>query len=106
MRISDWSSDVCSSDLIRGLSLLDSLSRRTRINLEVVIADAAALPALSDELEPLRGGRGEVMLRLSDGTMEAVLNLGRKYVLDAEVAARLEYVKGVDRKSTRLNSSH
>src|SRR3546814_10268260 len=110
MRISDWSSDVCSSDLfiasifdddaqeaveaaardgecallsvellwrpeedtprvtIRGLSLLDSLSRRTRINLEVVIADAAALPAPSDELEPLRGGRGEVMLRLSDGT--------------------------------------
>src|SRR3546814_10275749 len=27
--------------------------------------------------------------------MEAVLNLGRKYVLDAEVAARLEYVNGV-----------
>src|SRR3546814_17337640 len=45
---------------IRGLSLLDSLSRRRRSNLEVLIAGAAELPDLPDVLEPLRGGRGGV----------------------------------------------
>src|SRR3546814_11138079 len=102
MRISDWSSDVCSSDLedaprvtIRGIASLDNLAKRTRINLEISLASTAALPMLSLELERVRGGRGEVVLRLMADDIEATLNLGRKYALDAEIAARIEYLPGV-----------
>src|SRR3546814_2822928 len=35
MRISDWSSDVCSSDLAIGLAMLFALGQRTRLGLAV-----------------------------------------------------------------------
>ena len=80
---------------IRGLTPLDSLSKRTRINIELTVTNVAALPLLAEELKRAGGGRGEVSLRLKDAELEAVLKLGRTHALDAELAARLEYLPGV-----------
>src|SRR3546814_20135069 len=73
---------------IRGLGLLDSLSTRTRISREVVIADAAALPELSDELEHLPGGRRAGRQLLSAGRRDAGGELGYPFVCEGEDAAR------------------
>ena len=80
---------------IRGIASLEDLAKRTRINLEIGIADTAVLPLIEAELRQAMGGRGEVLLRLTAPDIEAVLNLGRKFALEAEIAARIEYLPGV-----------
>src|SRR3546814_4945933 len=101
MRISDWSSDVCSSDL--------HLRQR-------VLADAAVpLPVLAGELALLEGMNGvegfrakqavgfarrPARKRLRQG--EAQLH---QRALDATYGIRI-VVGRTDRKSTRLNYSH
>src|SRR3546814_9548980 len=97
MRISDWSSDVCSSDLIVGAAE----AQRKRAG-EVALGGVQLLggrsllchapPLLADEVEGF-----------ADPSV-----LGRGAAVDqvAVVVAGEVGVDGVDRKSTRLNSSH
>src|SRR3546814_2723536 len=102
MRISDWSSDVCSSDLP-----------------EQVVGIAAAGPRAAADQEP--GQRQQpVTVRLSrrerDGAAGARADIGEVVVPAGDGAAvEVETVTEVgqnpdlptqDRKSTRLNSSH
>ena len=74
---------------------LDSLAKRTRLMLNLRLADATAIPALSRELADARGGHGLIraILPVSDGR-EATLVLGREFNLDADLAARLTRVLG------------
>src|SRR3546814_1775834 len=105
MRISDWSSDVCSSDLRTGtfhlygtadrqvlstsfLALAESL-KRTRI-------DATAVYDYVLQGAPMGEATMVDSIRLFPGTKIAVMN----------GAATLEDRPPIDRKSTRLNSSH
>src|SRR3546814_4994713 len=99
MRISDWSSDVCSSDLIDRpggfMDPRDPLSRgRTSIALDMKNPDAVAtardLCKSADGI--IEGFRPGVMERLGLGP-------------DVLLADNPKLVYG-DRKSTRLNSSH
>src|SRR3546814_18828244 len=58
MRISDWSSDVCSSDLLR-LDIFDVVGQRIFVDRAVIEADAAAFAAPAVEpgdtvLHPVR----------------------------------------------------
>src|SRR3546814_1845946 len=93
MRISDWSSDVCSSDLERRIA-------------EVAAADVNAAAALGPEVAH-RGGDGrEGVQRIAElveaERLHVVLQIGR-------LARRVRFREGTelaDRKSTRLNSSH
>src|SRR3546814_10818028 len=105
MRISDWSSDVCSSDLAPELwadyGLKVALVPRNRPNLRrnrghVLYPDAASKwAAVAEAVRTVREGEA----------MRPVL-VGTRSVGDSEaVAAALERI-GIDRKSTRLNSSH
>src|SRR3546814_1098067 len=113
MRISDWSSDVCSSDL----------EGRTRRETDLVIddeMDAAAgvvagharkTEAFPHDALPRKGGVAVDQHRqhlLVLGQIVAV-DLLRAYLAEHDRIDRLE-VRGVgderDRKSTRLNSSH
>src|SRR3546814_19917605 len=71
MRISDWSSDVCSSDL------LDAVSPDHKIvvlhqSLHALVANSAALAAakLTDASQPPPGG---LMLRDAEGRLNGVL---------------------------------
>ena len=69
---------------------LDSLAKRTRLLMNLRIADSASLAALSRELAAVHGGNGVIraVVPLSEGR-EATLLLGRDFILDADLAARL-----------------
>src|SRR3546814_1614070 len=106
MRISDWSSDVCSSDLVAaGADLRDEVLVRDG-DLTVLMAALFFVRDLVLDLE--RAGTGfyhllrEEVRRL--GIAEARVDVGddRHDVRLVIVDARLD----LDRKSTRLNSSH
>src|SRR3546814_4996341 len=100
MRISDWSSDVCSSDL-------EDLAAT---ELCLLAVPAQALRGVADALAPVLGPR--VPLVLCAKGIEAVSGLLMTEVTAEALPGRpLAVLSGPtfaaeDRKSTRLNSSH
>ncbi len=80
---------------VRALQLFESLSKRTRLQLEVEAEDGAALRRLAAAVAGDRGGSGELRLRVMLEGGEAELVLGRDFLLDAELAARIERIEGV-----------
>src|SRR3546814_1220170 len=117
MRISDWSSDVCSSDLLLEAALGERIG----------VADEEW--ALIGPLLPAERGRGcrpaqdnrryfEGMMwiartgaqwrHLPDeyGKWNSVFRRYRRWVTTGVFDAMLETLAELDRKSTRLNSSH
>src|SRR3546814_5986557 len=120
MRISDWSSDVCSSDLIQRLArdaedvvacpVLEFSPLLSEEDLLEIIASAGLSSrlcaisrrrnlgeAISDAIVQ-RNDREAVSELLANGSAQI-----REETLDSLIAAS---VKETDRKSTRLNSSH
>src|SRR3546814_3375641 len=105
MRISDWSSDVCSSDLEFAFARWKPKrrpGRRTRANQLAI--DPHLRPIVGEEL-------GEASIDDAIG----IAHMQRHAEVDERAAAAAEAVvgwrthqeiEGRDRKSTRLNSSH
>src|SRR3546814_1123908 len=123
MRISDWSSDVCSSDLVGDpfteKLLIEACLELMATDAIVAIQDMGAAGLTSSSFEMAsKGGSGveleldkvpcrehgmtpyEMMLSESQERMLMVLQPGK------EDLARGIFEKWEDRKSTRLNSSH
>src|SRR3546814_2422738 len=111
MRISDWSSDVCSSDLLDRL-----VDERLKAEGERILAEGWKWVTTSidlpwDATRDLRAiDRTEVPMTDDDQARVAALEAESEALCEewsevpdvpAEVHARIE-----DRKSTRLNSSH
>jgi DNA polymerase-3 subunit alpha len=86
---------------IRSLQSLESLSKRTRLQLEVETEEEGAVAALAALLEGARGGAGQIRLRIRLEAGEADIVLGRDFALDAELAARIERIDGI--ASVRLS---
>jgi DNA polymerase-3 subunit alpha len=86
---------------IRSLQGFEGLSKRARLQLEVSVEDEASVRRLAAALAGERGGSGELRLRVRMERGEAELVLGRDFLLDAEMAARIERVEGV--RSVRLS---
>src|SRR3546814_3198874 len=98
MRISDWSSDVCSSDLGPGQMIAVDLDEGTLyedLAIKDKIADAQDYPSR------VKGFR--TMADLPKGGKSSLPGWDRQELLRRQVAAGLTME---DRKSTRLNSSH
>src|SRR3546814_10691366 len=100
MRISDWSSDVCSSDL-RGKMMRILWTGAATLALAV----SGAMPAAAEEL------RGEVAKQMPSlmaiyKALHAHPELSFMEVRSAGILAAEARKLGLDRKSTRLNSSH
>src|SRR3546814_7136157 len=105
MRISDWSSDVCSSDLNSGErhspdgATLQARTVSRAVNLALPEADVQARCAESgvsiSSIEPLKSGGTHLVCVTRDGADEMRLRLQDHVIAGV-----------VDRKSTRLNSSH
>src|SRR3546814_4790211 len=101
MRISDWSSDVCSSDLLPLLGLIDSV-----------------LPNDMRPREMKRGLMADLPVWLATILAVGLYFMAAFWVRSAEAITPWQYagailslawmsvVPLVDRKSTRLNSSH
>src|SRR3546814_3846321 len=101
MRISDWSSDVCSSDLARLLPAAAVAGDREAVGLVAYLLDQLQAGGCSTWMQ--LPGRLPVDARQQQGFVAgpARLALGhadQHRAVDAQV--------GQDRKSTRLNSSH
>src|SRR3546814_1811624 len=100
MRISDWSSDVCSSDLVRGLGQIgdqpvERVEARQRVAPEQAVERREMMPLdRGDFLER------HAALRQADGAETAVL------LVAPGAPGDLRHFRDGDRKSTRLNSSH
>src|SRR3546814_9184373 len=104
MRISDWSSDVCSSDLLEIVVL--AVVARQDAEPGAILVIHHVVPAIAPEALVPRA-----VARLSGRQLE---QLGRREALGlhpeilvavADAALGIEAV-AEDRKSTRLNSSH
>src|SRR3546814_1795172 len=117
MRISDWSSDVCSSDLL-GLARIDDSARHHRRALCITPTDPAVLRS-GLQLPPEAGWPVRAIRRLlvmAPGTARGYAILGARGVGFRQGFARALAVEpehsrclslaAADRKSTRLNSSH
>src|SRR3546814_6335625 len=87
MRISDWSSDVCSSDLRFGTALMVTVSGLS-----------LALPTQAGEL--LFASTGDTVVSIGERVSQ-MKGLKQVRMKGGAVVSILE-----DRKSTRLNSSH
>ncbi|MFW2829747.1 DNA polymerase III subunit alpha [Sphingomonas sp. ID0503] len=88
---------------IRRIQPFDALGTNTRLILDIAIADAGLPAVLADMLGEVRGGRGDVFLRIDGEAGEALVHLGRNFLLDAELAARIERLPGVE--SVRLRAA-
>src|SRR3546814_7080315 len=103
MRISDWSSDVCSSDLGHVITGTD-VDQRTALIL--LSNQATQVPA--EELQRLRA---QVLRNLVDETLqiqaaEAADIKVEQSEIDQYFAQYAQNFGSTDRKRTRLNSSH
>src|SRR3546814_7908080 len=110
MRISDWSSDVCSSDLSKdGRTLYVQRESRDQKTLDLLAVDPATGKArailterakswinLSNNFTPLKDGS---FLWWSERT-------GHGHLYHVRGGKWTALTSGEDRKSTRLNSSH
>src|SRR3546814_2185027 len=100
MRISDWSSDMCSSDLSCALIALGSfmdadasnLTRPANLFLSQAMIAFAAIYFI-----------GPTMMA---GMLRAIVNGPSHLVSFSAVFGISQTLGGIDRKSTRLNSSH
>src|SRR3546814_3547923 len=115
MRISDWSSDVCSSDLWRNrpalLRALEMLGRHARADRS--ITSWLNLPRLLHSMEvtatPLPClAIADKALRLTPRDSEAIVARFLRQIAEAAATGlqRLDAMEEQDRKSPRLNSSH
>src|SRR3546814_8711652 len=109
MRISDWSSDVCSSDLHALQPLLElaaifgARDQRAHVEREqTAVLQAVGDVAIGDAQRQSLGDRGLADAGLADQD-RVVLGPAGEYL---HGAANLLVAADEDRKSTRLNSSH
>src|SRR3546814_10545917 len=105
MRISDWSSDVCSSDLDRRVT-----TARDQARIASDALRAASVRVQAGRASPLEQQRADVARINADANVERQLRLAE--AARANLARRIgRPIDGalddtLDRKSTRLNSSH
>src|SRR3546814_10889563 len=118
MRISDWSSDVCSSDLTDQVAALFNLERAghiySRISNPTVAVLEERIAALEHGVAALATGSGHAALHLAIATLmgqggHIVASsplYGGSINLFTHTLPRFGITTSLDRKSTRLNSSH
>src|SRR3546814_1032320 len=102
MRISDWSSDVCSSDLLHRILVLEI------IPVEVVARSApeVVVSAVGGRLRSALYGNGGIIGRALERfarRIDQLLCVSRREI---RLVGERRQVAHKDRKSTRLNSSH
>jgi DNA polymerase-3 subunit alpha len=78
---------------VKRIQPFESIATNARMALTVEVTDVTVFPALAGLLA--RGGRCEVRVRCDAGGTEASLLLGRDFLVDHELAGRIEDLPGV-----------
>src|SRR3546814_1920532 len=106
MRISDWSSDVCSSDLDDLVRASEAEGQLTGVRALMLYPLNALIASQEKRLtawtKPLTG---DVRFALYNGLMGTARKSNRDKA-EHDVPHQVLYRETLDRKSTRLNSSH
>jgi DNA polymerase III subunit alpha len=93
---------------IRSAKPLSSLASATRLKMEMDVTQPEALQALALLMEPLHGGKSEIIIRApaNDGRRAHII-LGRKFQLDADLKAQVEAITGIANvQLAPLSASH
>src|SRR3546814_9296513 len=123
MRISDWSSDVCSSDLIPGLKNAQTAMATSGADDKMLIHFDAIMGSMTpkERAKPdLINAKRKIRIANGSGTTEQQVNKVLK--MHQEMSTAMKRIRkmgalkglralfgrggGIDRKSTRLNSNH
>src|SRR3546814_5825041 len=105
MRISDWSSDVCSSDLVVAAARVAD----DDLELVAVAADVEGIDAASEAAADMHFGLvpdAHLDAALEVGDLDLAVGMERTGFVDRGGGQRRGGQGRQDRKSTRLNSSH
>src|SRR3546814_4654886 len=110
MRISDWSSDVCSSDL-SAMWLIVSVPADSRFPRSIKSPRRSIRPKMSESQSPKAGAPDAAYHRgraaIAGGAIAQGLDDLRRAADGGHRDAQVEAARVlIDRKSTRLNSSH
>ena len=94
---------------VKRIQPFESLASIARFTIEAKVTDAAAFAALSGLLEHNRGARGEVRARIPAGEGDAVVLLGRDFLLDLELVEAIQAIPGIsdvalDRVASQLRA--
>ena len=91
---------------VKRLQPFETLASTARFVVHVVVAEPHAFPALAAMLADHRGARGEIRasVRLPDG--EATILLGRDFLLDGELVARIEALAGISEVRLAASERH
>src|SRR3546814_8371302 len=103
MRISDWSSDVCSSDLRLHLAAV-LLALKSLLRLLIVVE--LALDPLAGAVEDVDDAPGEILKVGFDPCVDQAGDQRVEHLGDGAAGDAIVRQGAIDRKSTRLNSSH
>src|SRR3546814_6170133 len=119
MRISDWSSDVCSSDLLHGLHIAPYLFSQTHTGHDPdrkrkLLLNKHEIERLRSRVDPehlslvplsiyFKDGRAKVELALAKGRRT---HDKRQVIAERDAERQLQRAKRGDRKSTRMKYSH
>ncbi|TPG12429.1 DNA polymerase III subunit alpha [Sphingomonas oligophenolica] len=80
---------------VKRIQPFEGLASTARFVVEIAVNEAVAFGALAAMLGDHRGGRGEIRVTASVPEGEARMLLGRDFLLDGELVARLETLPGV-----------
>ena len=80
---------------VKRIQPFDQLASTARFAVELTVTDPAAFPALAALLATHRGARGEIRATVAAPGGNATVLLGRDFLLDAELAGRLESMHGI-----------
>src|SRR3546814_8209586 len=100
MRISDWSSDVCSSDL-----RITDTPQVSQPNAFSNTGNTVVVPRTDIEVEE-DGDKRLAVVPSGVSLQELVNGLNALGIGPRDMISILQAIKAADRKSTRLNSSH
>src|SRR3546814_6490166 len=106
MRISDWSSDVCSSDLLGLVLSLAGTLCFSLGNIASARAQQQGLPVISCNAWGMAYGALAMLALALAGGAPLAFDTAMPYVVSLIYLALCGSVIALDRQSTRLNSSH
>src|SRR3546814_1181758 len=102
MRISDWSSDVCSSDLLTRLAATGAIG----CNIEDQVVGGDGLHAVDAQATRIAAAREAVGADFFINARTDIFLKAKRETHDAAMVDSAIARAHADRKSTRLNSSH